>query len=234
MTVYVDNPFRGLGGGMRNPTPYGGGIAGGLMNRPPPFMPQQPMPQMPMDETIYTPRMPQGPQGPRMPQFPIPQMPRRMPGGPSKGGNTTPPPIQGPMRGPQMPMPRPPMQRPGGPGKARTGPRGGLMRRGRGSLMRGGPGKGRGQPQQPMPQPSGGFFLGNMLNNAMSQGQIGQPQQSFMGRVGNNMPQPPMDFPQPTARPVNQTMGRPMPQPNFTLGPMNRGGFYSGCITDLY
>ncbi len=208
------------------PSPYGpsrvgglfGGLAGGSMvNRPPPFMPQQPMPQMPMDETIYTPRMPQGPQGPRMPQFPIPQMPRRMPGGPSKGGNTTPPPIQGPMRGPQMPMPpmqRPPMQRPGGPGKGR--PRGGLMRRGRGRPMPGGPGKGRGQPQQPMPQPSGGFFLGNMLNNAMSQGQIGQPQQSFMGRVGNNMPQPKMTTFMPT-----RNMGY-------------EGGFYGGGITDLY
>jgi len=120
----------------------------------------------------------------------------------------------------------PMMQRPmpGGPGKGRP----------RGRPMPGGPGKGRGQMQRPMPQPSGGFFLGNMLNNAISQGQIGQPQQSFMGRVGNNMPQPPMEFPQPTARPVNQTMGRPMPQPNFTLGPMNRGGFYSGGITDLY
>ena len=195
---------------QNNPAPGGfGGIAGGLMNRPPPFMPQQPMPQMPMDETIYTPRMPQGPRGSseyrRMPQFPTPQMPRRMPGGPSKGGTTS------------IPMPRPPMQRPGGPGKARTGPRGGLMRRGRGSLMRGGPGKGRGQMQRPMSQPSGGFFLGNMLNNAMSQGQIGQPQQSFMGRVANNMPQEP--------RRVNQG---PRPLPLSTMG------FYGGGITDLY
>ena len=136
MTVYTDGPidsalfqnnpapggFGGIGGGMRNPTPYFprrvgglsgffGGLAGGRMANPP----------------------------------------RRMPGGPSKGGNTTPPPIQGPMRGPQMP--RPPMQRPGGPGKGR--PRGGLMRRGRGRPMPGGPGKGRGRPQMPMPQPSG-------------------------------------------------------------------------------
>ena len=180
MTVYTPdlgpNPFGGFGGGMRNPTPYGGGIAGGIMNRPPPFMPQQPMPQMP----------------------------RRMPGGPNKGGTTS------------IPMRRPPMQRPGGPGKARTGPRGGLMRRGRGSLMRGGPGKGRGQPQMPMPQPSGGFFLGNMLNNAMSQGQIGQPQQSFMGRVANNIPQPPM-----------------MRTHALPALPLNRG-FYGGGITDLY
>jgi len=182
MTVYTDNPF----GGMRNPTPYGGGIAGGLMNRPPPFMPQQPMPQMP----------------------------RRMPGGPSKGGTTS------------IPMPRPPMQRPGGPGKGR--PRGGLMRRGRGRPMPGGPGKGRGQMQQPMPaRPNFG--------QPTTQGPMNMPRPApFMGRVGNNMPQPPMDFPQPTARPVDQTMGRPMPQPNFILGPMNRGGFYSGGITDLY
>ena len=97
------------------------------------------------------------------------------------------PPMRGPlvpeMRGPQMP----PMKRPGGPGKARTG--GGLMRRGRGSLMRGGPGKGRGQPQMPMPQ------------------------QQFMGRVGNNMPQP--NF---------------MPMRYMAYGM----GFYNGGITDLY
>jgi len=159
------------------------------MNRPPPFMPQQPMRQMP----------------------------RRMPGGPSKGGTTSipmpRPPMQGPMRGPQMP--RPPMQRPGGPGKGR--PRGGLMRRGRGRPMPGGPGKGRGQMQRPMPQPSGGFFLGNMLNNAMSQGQIGQPQQSFMGRVANNMPQPPM-----------------MRTHALPALPLSAMGFYGGGITDLY
>ncbi len=216
MTVYTHNPF----GGMRNPTPYGGGMAGGLMNRPPPFMPQQPMPQMPMDETIYTPRMPQGPQGPRMPQFPIPQMPRRMPGGPSKGGNTTPPPIQGPMRGPQMPMPRPPMQRPGGPGKARTGPRGGLMRRGRGSLMRGGPGKGRGQPQMPMPQPNVGqigFSSRPSFDQLMTEGPMSMPRPMprpapFMGEVGQAFTQGPTSIPN-----LRQQMG-----------------FYGGGITDLY
>ena len=194
MTIRYDNPFEG----MRNPAPYGGGIAGGLMNRPPPFMPQQPMPRMP----------------------------RRMPGGPSKGGTTTFPPMRGPMRGPQMP----PMKRPGGPGKARTG--GGLMRRGRGSLMRGGPGKGRGQMQQPMPaRPS--------FDQLMTQGPMNMPQSPFMtqqglgqtgqlGQIGNSRPapppefgqrrpqgpmnMPPMNFPQPTLRP-DQTMGRPMPQP---------------------
>ena len=218
MTVYTDNPF----GGMRNPAPYGGGIAGGLMNRPPPFMPQQPMPQIP----------------------------RRMPGGPSKGGTTTFPPMRGPMRGPQMP----PMKRPGGPGKARTG--GGLMRRGRGSLMRGGPGKGRGQMQQPMPaRPSFDQLMTQGPMNMptprvdMSQhqrpggfgvsGPLGMPQSPFMtqqglgqtgqiGQIGNSRPapppefgqrrpqgpmnMPPMNFPQPTLRP-DQTMGRPMPQP---------------------
>ncbi len=236
MTVYTDGPidsalfqnnpapggFGGIGGGMRNPTPYFprrvgglsgffGGLAGGRMANPP----------------------------------------RRMPGGPSKGGNTTPPPIQGPMRGPQMP--RPPMQRPGGPGKGR--PRGGLMRRGRGRPMPGGPGKGRGRPQMPMPQQP---FMGRVGNN--------MPQPPFMGRVGNNMPQEPrmttfmptrnMEFPQPTARP-NQTMGRPMPQPSGfdrrfltssaqpdnvsgyldfykPLQPQGEMGFYGGGITDLY
>ena len=88
-------------------------------------------------------------------------------------------------------MQRPMPQMPGGPGKGR--PRGGLMQRGRGrgrgSLMRGGPGKGRGQPQMPMPQ------------------------QQFMGRVGNNMPQP--NF---------------MPMRNMEYGMR----FYNGGITDLY
>ena len=154
-----------------------------------------------------------------------------------------------PMRNPRMPMPpmnqsqapsgggfmsqlasSPMMRRPmpGGPGKGRS----------IGRPMPGGPGKGRGQMQQPMSSMMGGFF--NPAFKKMTQGPINTPQMPmprpapFMGRVGNNMPQPPMDFPQPTARPVDQTMGRPMPQPNFILGPMNRGGFYSGGITDLY
>lgn len=204
MTVYTHDPF----GGMRNPAPYGGGIAGGLMNRPPPFMPQQPMPQMP----------------------------RRMPGGPSKGGTTS------------IPMPRPPMQRPGGPGKGRT--RGGLMRRGRGRPMPGGPGKGRGRMQQPMPQIN--FGQGSMpMPTPRTQGPSSISSSPLMiqqglgetGQFGNNPPQlpvtrpggsgfsgpavpdfgqrrtqgpmnmPPMNFPQPTFRP-DQTMGRPMPQPS--------------------
>ena len=232
MTVYVDNPFRGLGGGMRNPTPYGGGIAGGLMNRPPPFMPR-PMPQgpqMPMDEGYdgsgfmgrLMARMP-------TPSRPPPQMPRRMPGGPSKGGNTTPPPIQGPMRGPQMP--RPPMQRPGGPGKGR--PRGGLMRRGRGRPMPGGPGKGRGQPQMPMPDSLGKYPA---RPPPSIQGQIGQPQQSFMGRVANNMPEAPFNaHNRPMGRVGNNMprfdllQQRPLPS-NMEYGM----GFYGGGITDLY
>lgn len=199
MTVYTGNPF----GGMRNPTPYGGGIAGGLMNRPPPFMPQQPMPQMPMDGGYDG----SGFMGGLMAKMGNP--PRRMPGGPSKGGSTTPPPIQGPMRGPKMPMPpmqRPPMQRPGGPGKGR--PRGGLMRRGRGRPMPGGPGKGRGRPQMPMPQ------------------------QPFMGRVGNNMPEAPFNaYNRPMGRVGNNMprLQRPLPS-NMEYGM----GFYGGGITDLY
>jgi len=184
-----------------DPISFGGGIGGGLMNRPPPFMPQQPMPQMP----------------------------RRMPGGPSKGGTTS------------IPMPRPPMQRPGGPGKGRARLPG-YGGRGRGRPMPGGPGKGRGRMQQPMPQPNFGqigFSSRPSFDQLMTERPMSMPRPMprpapFMGRVGNNMPQPPMDFPQPTARPVDQTMGRPMPQPNFILGPMNRGGFYSGGITDLY
>ena len=193
---------------MRNPTPYFpsrvgglsgffGGLAGGslpMVNKPPPFMPQQPMPQMPMP-------------------------PMNQPQTPSGGGFLA--------QLASSPMMQRPM--PGGPGKGRS--------RGR-RPMPGGPGKGRSQPQMPMPQQP---FMGRVGNN--------MPQPPFMGRVGNNMPQlrtttfiprRNMEFSQPTARP-NQTMGRPMPQPNFTLGPImnqfapqNRGGFYSGGITDLY
>ena len=167
---------------MRNPTPYFpsrvgglsgffGGLAGGslpMVNKPPPFMPQQPMPQMPMPP-INQPQTPSG--GGFLAQLASsPMMQRPMPGGPGKGRS----------RG-RRPMP-------------------------------GGPGKGRSHPQMPMPQ------------------------QPFMGRVGNNMPQPPMEFPQPTTRPVDQTMGRPMPQPNFMpMRNMEYGmGFYGGGITDLY
>ena len=180
---------------MRNPTPYFpsrvgglsgffGGLAGGslpMVNKPPPFMPQQPMPQMPMP-------------------------PMNQPQTPSGGGFLA--------QLASSPMMQRPM--PGGPGKGRS--------RGR-RPMPGGPGKGRSQPQMPMPQQP---FMGRVGNN--------MPQPSFMGRVGNNMPQPPMEFPQPTTRPVDQTMGRPMPQPNFMpMRNMEYGmGFYGGGITDLY
>ena len=94
--------------------------------------------------------------------------------------------------------------------------------------MPGGPGKGRGQMQQPMPaRPSFGQL--------MTQGPMNMPrptprpvpfmgQTGQIGQVGNNPPappdfgqrkpinMPPMNFPQPTLRP-DQTMGRPMPQP---------------------
>ena len=141
------------------------------------------------------------------------------------------------------------------------------MRRGRGRPMPGGPGKGRGRMQQPMPQIN--FGQGSMpMPTPRTQGpssisssplmiQQGLGETGRFGQLMDNRPvqpldfgqittqgpmnMPPMDFPQPTARPVNQTMGRPMPQPNFTLGPImnqfapqNRGGFYSGGITDLY
>ena len=178
----------------------------------------------------------------RNPRMPMPPM--NQPQAPSGGGFMS--------QLVSSPMMRRPM--PGGPGKGRS----------RGRPMPGGPGKGRSQPQMPMPSmmggffdpvfqkmpqgpmplpptnqpqaPSGGFFLGNMLNNAMSQGQIGQPQPPFMGRVLNNMPRPKMT----TSIPNQPPMGRPsqvlnrLPQPNFNLGPMNRRGFYSGGITDLY
>ena len=241
MTVYTHDPF----GGMRNPAPYGGGMAGGLMNRPPPFMPQQPMPQMP----------------------------RRMPGGPSKGGTTS------------IPMPRPPMQRPGGPGKGRT--RGGLMRRGRGRPMPGGPGKGRGRMQQPMPQIN--FGQGSMpMPTPRTQGpssisssplmiQQGLGETGQFGQLMDNRPVPPPDFAQRrTQGPMNmprsdfgqmrppsnlqfRQAGNNTPAPEFmgevgqafTQGPtsmlqspfmrthalpalpLNRG-FYGGGITDLY
>ena len=227
MTVYTDGPidsalfqnnpapggFGGIGGGMRNPTPYFprrvgglsgffGGLAGGRMANPP----------------------------------------RRMPGGPSKGGNTTPPPIQGPMRGPQMP--RPPMQRPGGPGKGRAR-LSGYGRRGRGRPMPGGPGKGRGQPQQPMTQSPFIDSLGKYpsrpsFDQRMTQGPMNMPQPmgppnnlqfqqvgnnrplpSFMGRVGQAFTQGPSSMPQPR-------MTTFMPTRNMQYG------FYGGGITDLY
>jgi len=191
-------------------SPFGGGIGGGLygafrpmrsprmpmppMNKPLPFMPQSmpQSPQMPMDGGYDG----SGFMGGLMAKMPPPQMNFRMPT-PSMNQDQTPSDggflsqlVSSPMM--QRPMP----QMPGGPGKGR--PRGGLMQRGRGrgrgrgSLMRGGPGKGRGQPQMPMPQ------------------------QPFMGRVGNNMPQPKMTTFMPT-----RNMGY-------------EGGFYGGGITDLY
>tara|TARA_Y100001938_G_scaffold6909_1_gene8510 strand:- start:174 stop:887 length:714 start_codon:yes stop_codon:yes gene_type:complete len=237
MTVYTDNPF----GGIRNPMPYGGGIAGGLMNRPPPFMPQQPMPQMP----------------------------RRMPGGPSKGGTTSIPMRRPPMQrpgGPGKGRPRGRFMR-GGPGKGRGQMQqpmparpsfGQLMTQGPMNMPRPTPrpvpfmgqtgqiGRvGNNPPQmQPMParpsfeqlMPGGSGFSGPSVpdfGQRRTQGPIDISQYQRPMNMGQPMPQPPMDFPQPTLRP-DQTMGRPMPQPNFILGPMNRGGFYSGGITDLY
>ena len=146
---------------------------------------------------------------PFMPQQPMPQMPMppiNQPQTPSGGGFLA--------QLASSPMMQRPM--PGGPGKGRS--------RGR-RPMPGGPGKGRSQPQMPMPQQP---FMGRVGNN--------MPQPPFMGRVGNNMPQPPMEFTQPTTRPVDQTMGRPMPQPNFMpMRNMEYGmGFYGGGITDLY
>ena len=123
---YGPSPFGGgFGGGMRNPAPYGGGIGGGLMNKP--SMNQYQMP-------------------------PMNQMPRRMPGGPSKGGASS---TGGWMRNlPSSPMMQRPM--PGGPGKARNrGQSGGGSWFGGG--MPGGPGKGRSQDpfrrQTMQPQP---------------------------------------------------------------------------------
>ena len=213
-----------------------GGFGGGMRN---PRMPRPPMNQ------------------PQMP--PMNQMPRRMPGGPSKGGTTS------------IPMRRPPMQRPGGPGKGRI--RGGLMRRGRGRPMPGGPGKGRGQMQQPMPQPNVGqrrtqgpinmppmdfpqpeSFNNPIIGRPMPQpsgfdrgsfGQMGPPSNiqfqqvgnnrplpSFMGRVANNMPEAPFNaYNRPMGRVGNNMprLQRPLPS-NMEYGM----GFYGGGITDLY
>ena len=131
-----------------DPISFGGGIGGGLMNRPPPFMPQQPMPQMP----------------------------RRMPGGPSKGGTTS------------IPMRRPPMQRPGGPGKGRARLPG-YGRRSRGGPMPGGPGKGRGQMQQSMPfSPMMNRF--NPALQRLTQGPINAPQMPMPARPSFNQLKP--------------------------------------------
>ena len=194
-----------------------------MVNKPPPLMPQQPMPQMPMPP-MNQPQAPSG--GGFMSQLASsPMMRRPMPGGPGKGRSRGRRPMPGgPGKGrgqPQQPMPFSPMMNRFNP--ALQGLTQGPMNM---------PQLGNNPPAPPPPlsppptnqrqAPSGGFFLGNMLNNAMSQGQIGQPQQSFMGRVANNMPQPPRIEP---SRIVNQG---PRPLPLSTMG------FYGGGITDLY
>ena len=139
-------------------------------------------------------RMPRPPTNqPQMP--PMNQMPRRMPGGPSKGGTTS------------IPMRRPPMQRPGGPGKGRARLPG-YGGRGRGRPMPGGPGKGRGQMQQSMPFSP----MMNRFNPALQRLTQGP------------MNAPPINFPQP-APSNNQIMGRPMPQPSgFNRGSFGQMG----------
>lgn len=172
MTVYTGNPFGGFGG-------FGGGMRNPRMPRP--------MPRPPMNR-------------PQMP--PMNQMPRRMPGGPSKGGTTS------------IPMPRrggapwggynPNAGFPGGPGKARNR---GQSRGGSwfGGGMPGGPGKAR-NPSGPNMSGYGGFL----------QGPVGEGMTSAPPQFGNNPP------PQP-----DQTMGRPMPQPfqpAVDLSSKQRGG----------
>lgn len=228
MTVYTGNPFGGFGG-------FGGGMRNPRMPTPRPRPMPRPMNRPPMNQY-------------QMP--PMNQMPRRMPGGPSKGGTTSIP-VRPSGGGAPWGGYNPNAGFPGGPGKARNR---GQSRGGSwfGGGMPGGPGKGRQtkQPQpffgnttapqpdqtmgRPMPQPvfnqmlnvpptappatgqmrmdrgamhlaphlsglnrgslnqqqapsGGGFFLGNMLNNAMSQGQIGQPQPFFGGFYGGGI-----------------------------------------------
>ena len=181
MTVIMGNPFGGgFGGGMRNPAPYGGGIGGGLMNKP--SMNQYQMP-------------------------PMNQMPRRMPGGPSKGGASS---TGGWMKNlPSSPMMQRPM--PGGPGKARNrGQSGGGSWFGGG--MPGGPGKGRSQDTFQPQQYQSPWAIQTGRNSPMRT--FAPPQ------FGNNPPQSPQPAP-----PMQQgQIGRPQPMP-FQGG---QGGIVAG------
>ena len=219
--------------GMSRPS-YGRGQGSFFGRRPPPMR----NPQMPMDKTVYTPQIPQGPQGPRMPQIPIPQTPMppmQRPGGPGKGR-----PRGGLMRrGRGRPMP-------GGPGKGRSQPQMPMPQQSFVGQM----GQvGNNPPPSPTGSGEGGYGGGN-IEGGLRKIQYQQIPIMRPGgfattapavpdfrqiRTQGPMNMPPMNFPQPTARP-NQTMGRPMPQPNFMpMRNMEYGmGFYGGGITDLY
>jgi len=222
---YGPSPFGGgFGGGMRNPTPYGGGIAGGLMNRPPPFMPQQPMPQMPMDGGYDG----SGYAGGLMAKMGNP--PRRMPGGPSKGGTTSIP-IRPSRGGAPWGGYNPNAESPGGPGKGRLpgyGGRGRGQSRGgswfnRGRGMPGGPGKARNPRKQTMqPEPFGQkgnnppqpFFGNNPPQVDLSQKQrpiySGGPAVPDFGQIRT---QGPMNMPQSPFMGYQGQIGRPQPMP---------------------
>ena len=142
-------------------------------------------------------------------------MPQSMPARPSFGQLMT----QGPMSMPRpAPMPAPFMGQTNQMGQFGNNP---PRPTGSGEGGYGGGNIEGGDQQLPVTRPGGFGFSGPAVPD------FGQR------RTQGPMNMPPMDFPQPTLRP-DQTMGRPMPQPNFILGPMNRGGFYSGGITDLY
>jgi len=190
MTVYTGNPFGGFGG-------FGGGMRNPRMPTPRP----RPMNRPPMNQY-------------QMP--PMNQMPRRMPGGPSKGGTTS---IQAPPSRGGAPWGgyNPNAGFPGGPGKARNR---GQSRGGSwfGGGMPGGPGKGRlqdpfrrqtmqpqpffGNPTSPQPDltGSGEEWVGNTrpgggvavldFGQGRTQGPMNMPQPPGFNRMPNVPPQP--------------------------------------------
>ena len=225
---------------MRNPTPYFprrvgglsgffGGLAGGslpMVNKPLPFMPQQPMPQMPMPP-MNQPQMPSGGgflaqlgSSPMM-QRPMPGGPgkgrsrgrRPMPGGPGKGRGQPqmpmPPRTQGPMNMPRpTPRPVPFMGQTNQIGQVGNNPPPRPTGSGEGGY--GGGNIEGGYQQLPITRPGGSGFSGPAVPDF---GQIRTQGPMNMGRVGNNMPR----------------LQRPLP-PNMQYG----RGFYGGGITDLY
>lgn len=188
MTVYTGNPFGGFGG-------FGGGMRNPRMPTPRPRPMPRPMNRPPMNQY-------------QMP--PMNQMPRRMPGGPSKGGTTSIP-VRPSGGGAPWGGYNPNAGFPGGPGKARNR---GQSRGGSwfGGGMPGGPGKGR-QTMQPQP-----FFGNNPPPTAPppTTGQMGPPSN--------------LQFKMPEPWPIYGN--NPPPQPDLTGS--GEGGYGGGNIEGGY
>ena len=186
MTVYTGNPFGGFGG-------FGGGMRNPRMPTPRPM--PRPMNRPPINQYQMS---------------PMNQMPRRMPGGPSKGGTTSIP-VRPSGGGAPWGGYNPNAGFPGGPGKARNR---GQSRGGSwfGGGMPGGPGKGR-QTMQPQP-----FFGNNPPPTAPppTTGQMGPPSN--------------LQFKMPEPWPIYGN--NPPPQPDLTGS--GEGGYGGGNIEGGY